>query len=86
MLRELRRTERSVVPSPWFLMRLTWAATGGELADLPFVRRIVGVHDGVAAFATVLEERLYLSSEVVLQYEFGTRGLNAHQPRQHYPL
>jgi hypothetical protein len=86
MLRELRRIEGSVVPSPWFLMRLAWAATSRELAGLPFVRRIVGVHEGVTAFATVLDERLYLAGEATLQYEFGARGLNAHQPRQHYPL
>lgn len=86
MLRALRRIERSVVPGPWFLMRLTWAAPSRELSDLPFVRRIVGAHDGITAFATVLEERLYLGGDAVLQYEFGTRGLNAHQPRQHYPL
>ncbi len=86
MLRELRKLEGSVVPGPWFLMRLTWAVTSRELEDLPFVRRIVGAHDGVTAFATVLEERLYLADEAILQYEFGARGVNAHQPRQHYPL
>lgn len=86
MLRELTRIERSVVSGPWFLMRLTWSAASSELSDLPFVRRIVGAHNGVAAFATVLEERLYLPADAVLQYELGTRGLDAHQPRQHYPL
>lgn len=86
LLRELRRVERSVLPGPWFMMRLRWSAASRELSELPFVRRVVGAHDGVAAFVTVLEERLYLGGAAVLQFEFGTRGLNANQPRQHYPL
>lgn len=85
-LRLLRRVERREHLGPPFVSTWLWSTPAEEMADLPFVRRLVATHDGTAAFLTVLQERLRLGRGDVLEYEFGSRGLSSGQPRQHYPL
>jgi hypothetical protein len=70
---------------PFVVTRL-WAASAGDVADLPFIRRAVGMVDGTPAMASVLEGRLILTAADRLEVMLGVKGSNTRQPRDQYSL
>ena len=82
-MRELTPIATAESPMPFVVTRL-WSAPSSALADLPFIRRIVGTHDEAPAMVAVLEERLILGSALRLEVLLGTRGSNTRQPRDRY--
>lgn len=77
--------ENPVDTSESFLTeKLSWARTW-DLAELPFIRRLVAIDsEGTPVMADVLEGRLILGIAVRLEALLGIRGLNVRQPRDHY--
>jgi hypothetical protein len=61
-----------------------WAAPAADLADLPFVRRVVASAGDQVAIVQVLEGRLDLGSASRLEVLVGIKGLNIRQPRERY--
>lgn len=61
-----------------------WAAPIGELADLPFVRRVVATEGAQVKLVQVLDGRLDLGTAGRLEVLVGIRGLNVRQPRERY--
>lgn len=70
-------------PEPFAVTRL-WSVPCAELSDLPFVRRVVGLHLGKPALVGVLRGPLQLGASHRLEVLFGIRGENARQTRQRY--
>ena len=61
-----------------------WAAPVGELADLPFVRRVVATEGAQVKLVQVLDGRLDLGTAGRLEVLVGIKGLNVRQPRERY--
>ncbi len=84
VLRELSpvgSAERGAGP---FVVTRLWATAAGDVADLPFIRRAVGMVDGTLAMASVLEGRLILTGADRLEVMLGVKGSNTRQPRDRY--
>lgn len=77
-------TVGDVVSSEPFLVTKVWSADSSELRALPYVRRVVGMIDGVPGLVAVLNGRLVLGSARRLEVVMGARGSNTRQPRERY--
>ena len=60
--------------------RRWWAVTGGAVADLDSIRRIVSVHDGRVGFVALLEADLMLSAADTFEAALSIRTVNAVDP------
>jgi len=67
-----------------FVVTRLWSASGADLSDLPFVRRVVGMVDDMPGMAAELDGRLALGSAQRLEVVLGARGSNTRQPRDRY--
>jgi hypothetical protein len=84
-LKELSATGPADTSRPFVVTRI-WAERCAVLADLPFVKRVVGMLDDKPGIAAVLDGRLVLGSAHTLEVMLGVRGSNSRQPRDRYSL
>lgn len=82
-MRELDPSGQAESPRPFVLTRL-WTAPAERLAELGFVRSVVGFHDSEAVSKAILDGRLELGTTARLEVSLGLRGTNTRLPKSRY--
>ena len=82
-MRELDPSGQAESPRPFVLTRL-WTVPAERLAELGFVRSVVGFHDSEAVSKAILDGRLELGTTARLEVSLGLRGSNTRLPKSQY--